>query len=187
MVNYKTNIWLVDSHTKSNRCYNDIDIFHQEHVLVFGTCFSVQSRVIRNRTDTIHLQYLRDFFYLFTAQAINNSRFSFMLFDKTDNIRFNIFSFCTYFIKQIRPVKRRLERIGVHHIQILQDVFLHFWRSRSCQSNHRNVAQLLYDGSQVSIFRTEIMSPFRDTVCFVYSHKRKRHASQELYVFFFSK
>ena len=96
-------------------------------------------------------------------------------FDEPDDVRFNIFSFCAYFIKQIRTVERCLESLGIDHIQVLQNVFLYFWRGRSRESDYGNISQLFDDGTEVSVFRAEIVSPFRNTVCFVNRHKRKRH------------
>ena len=41
MVNYKTNIRFINSHSKSDCCHNHIYIFHKKHILMFGSGFSI--------------------------------------------------------------------------------------------------------------------------------------------------
>ena len=41
VVDYKTYIGFIDTHTKGDGCYHHINLFHQEHILVFGACFGI--------------------------------------------------------------------------------------------------------------------------------------------------
>ena len=67
MVNYKTHVWLVDSHSKSNGCHDDIHIFHKKHVLVPRPCFCIQTCVVRNGADSVDLQNFGNRFNFFAA------------------------------------------------------------------------------------------------------------------------
>jgi len=59
------------------------------------------------------------------------------------------------------------------------------FRSRSRgKSYYRTYANLINNRSDTSIFRTEIMSPFRNTMGFIYRIKRHIHLFKKINVFF---
>ena len=139
VVDNKTYIRLVYPHTKSNGGHHHIYLLHQEHILIFGAGLCIKTCMIRNGTHPIYLEHLGQFFHSFAAQAIDDSRFSLILLHKTDDIRIYIFGFRTHLIKQIRPIERRLEHLGIRHSQVFDNVFLHLRRSSCCKANNRNI------------------------------------------------
>src|SRR5690606_29345330 len=84
VVDHKTYIWLVNAHSKSNGGYNYIYVFHQEHILMLHARLSVKAGVIGHGLDSIYLQRLGEFLNPFSAQAINNAAFAFILFYETN-------------------------------------------------------------------------------------------------------
>ena len=73
----------------------------------------------------------------------------------------------------------------MQHAQVLLNIMLHFWRSGGSQCYDRSLTNALYNGMDASILRTEIMSPFRDTVCLVHGIKRNLHTLQKVHILLF--
>ena len=115
MVDDKAHIGLIDAHTKGNGGHDHIHLFHQEHILILGTCFGIEPGMIGYSTHSIHLEYLGEFLDPFSAQTIDDSRLSLVLFYKTDDVRIHILGFGTHFVEQIGPVKRCLKHLGIRH------------------------------------------------------------------------
>jgi len=55
IVDNKANIGLINSHSKSDGSYHYVYFFHQEHILVLGTCLGIQACMVGNSGDPIHL------------------------------------------------------------------------------------------------------------------------------------
>ena len=68
---------------------------------------------------------------------------------------------------------------------IFLDIVLHFRSGCRRQSNQRTLADFIYDRTDTTIFRTEIMPPFRNTMCFVHCIKRNIDLAQKLHIFIF--
>src|SRR5690606_21638768 len=67
IMDYKTNVWFVNSHPKGNGSNDNIHIFHQKHILMLYAGFAVKSCVIGNSFYTVNLLRLRKFFHPFSA------------------------------------------------------------------------------------------------------------------------
>ena len=103
----KTNIGLVNTHTKGNGGHNYIAVFHQECILVGSPGFGVQTGMIRHGFNAVHFQHFGNFLYLFSAQAVDDAGFAISGLDKgeyffMDNI---LSAFGTNFIVKVGPVE----------------------------------------------------------------------------------
>ena len=56
VMDHKTHIRFIDTHTKGNSCHNNVDILHQELILSIRTCVRIQSCVIGGSLDIISTQ-----------------------------------------------------------------------------------------------------------------------------------
>ena len=91
-----------------------------------------------------------------------------MVFDKLHHLFIDILRFLPDFVVQVRAIKRGNENLRLVHAEVLLDVALHLGRGRGRQRNHRHfLAYLVNDGADAAVFRTEVVSPFRDTVCLI--------------------
>src|SRR5690606_39029143 len=165
VVDHKTHIGLVDSHTKGYGGHHDVHILHQEHVLVFGTGLGIKARVVGHRTDFVDLKDLCQFLHLFSAETIDDAGLSPMLFYKTDDVRIHILGLGPDLIKEVGPVERGLEDLGIDHPQVFDDVLLYLWGRRGGKADYRDsLPQTVDDSFDVAVLRPEIMAPFRYAV-----------------------
>ena len=105
-----------------------------------------------------------------------------MLLDKAYNILIYILGLGTYLVVQVRTVERTLELRGINDTQALLDIRTHLIRCRGSQGNNRCHTNLVDDRTDTTVFRTEVMSPFRDTVSLVNCIERDLHRFQELHI-----
>ena len=63
----ESHVRLVDTHSECDGGHDDVDLFGQKFVLVFGSDFSVHSRMVRDSFYSVDSQYLSEFFDLFAA------------------------------------------------------------------------------------------------------------------------
>ena len=185
VVNHKPYIRLVDSHTESDSCYNNVHFFHQEIILILSPRQRIHPGMIRTRIDTVCLKDFSKFLYFFPAKAIDNARFFRIVFDKLDNIPVNISGLRAYLIIKVRTVERRFENLSIYHSQIFLDIMLHLWCRCCGQRNQRSLSYFVDNRANPPVFRSEVMSPFRNTVSFVHCIERNFHRTQKFYIFFF--
>ena len=67
---------------------------------------------------------------------------------------------------------------------ILLDVMLHFRCSRRSQRYQRGFSYFIDNGTDAAILRTEVMTPFRNTMGFVHGIERNLHRFQKLHILF---
>jgi hypothetical protein len=88
-------------------------------------------------------------------------------------------------VEQVVAVERGDKGVLRRHIEVFQDVLLHFWSSRGRQGHDRHLAgDGVEHNADAAIFRAEIVAPFGDTVGFVDSHKRDVGVLEKLDVLF---
>ena len=184
IMNHKAHVRLVDTHTKRDGSYYHLDILLQKRVLIGVSRSRIHSRVIGTCLDTVGTEYLGQFFHLFAAQAINDTRFLRILLDELDDILVYIVGFRAYLVIQVRAVKRRLEFRSVCNTQTFLDIHLHFRSGRSGQRDDRCFPDFIDDRTDTTVFRTEIMSPFRNTMRLIHCIERNLHMFQEAYIIF---
>ena len=185
IVYYKTHVRLVNTHSESDRSHDHLTLFHQEGILMRTTRRRVQTGMVRLGRDTVHFQHLRQILYLLASQAIYNTALAFHAPDKTYQILIHIFRLRTYFVIQVRTVKTALEYSRIRHAQVLLNIFLHLRRCRCRQRDYRRLADTLYHTADLTVLRTEIMTPFRYTMCLIYRIERDLNALQKVHVLAF--
>ena len=179
-----THIRFVNTHTKSNGSYNHINFFHQEIILVLCSCSRIHSGMIGTGIDSVCLQDFSKFLHFLPAQAIDNAWLFGIVLNELDDVPVYICSLGAYLIIEIRAVERWLEHLRIHHTQILLDVMLHFRCSRRSQRYQRGFSYFIDNGTDAAILRTEVMTPFRNTMGFVHGIERNLHRFQKLHILF---
>lgn len=90
-----------------------------------------------------------------------------------------------YLIIKVRTVERRFENLSIYHSQIFLDIMLHLWCRCCGQRNQRSLSYFVDNRANPPVFRSEVMSPFRNTMSFVHCIERNFHRTQKFYIFFF--
>ena len=129
--------------------------------------------------NLIGTQDFGQFFHLFTTEAVNNAALARMLHDEADDIFVNILGLRANFVIQIRAVERTLEFRCIYHAQILLDIATNLISCRSSQGYDGSLAYLIDNGTDTPVFGTEVMTPFRDTMCLVNGIEGDLNARQE--------
>ena len=83
-MNYKSDIWFIDSHSERDGRYDHLDVFTQKLILPLRSCFAIDASVISNSFNVIFLEEFRQLFSCFSVRSINDSAFAFILTDKPD-------------------------------------------------------------------------------------------------------
>ena len=185
IVNHITHIRFVNTHTESNRGHDHIDFFHKEIILILCSCGRIHSGMIGTGINPICLKYLGKFLYFLPAQAIDDTRLFRIVLDELDNILIYVCSLRTYLIIKVRTIERRLEHLCFHHTQILLDIVLHLRCGGCSQCNERSFPDFIDNRTNTAIFRSEVMSPFRNTMGLIYGIERNLNRFQELHILFF--
>ena len=106
IVNDKTYVRLVNTHTEGNGRYNHFYLFHQEIVLILRACCRIHTCMVSAGVNAIRLQNFSKFFYLLPAQAVDNARLFRIVLDELDDIPIYIIGFRPYLIIEVRAVER---------------------------------------------------------------------------------
>ena len=104
VMQYKANIWFIDTHTKGNGCHNDIAILIEEGILVLHTFAGFQSRMIGQGIDAVHLQLLCKILYFLTRQTIDDDALALVRLEQFGNISVDV-AFGAYLVVEVRAVK----------------------------------------------------------------------------------
>ena len=114
IMNNKTDIRFIDTHSEGDSSNNDINTLHQKIILGLRTGSRIKTGMIRSRFDFIGFQYLCQFLYFLTGETIDNTTLSFVLTNKHDDLTIDILVLRAHLIIQVRAVKRTLEFFGIH-------------------------------------------------------------------------
>ena len=124
--------------------------------------------MISSRPDVVGFQYLSQFLHLLSRQTVDDAALSWVLFDETDDILVDLIGLGAHLIIEVRTVERTLELVSIQNAQVLLDIRTHLVGSCCRQGNDGCIANLIDDRTDTAILRTEVMTPFRDTVSLVY-------------------
>ena len=155
----KTHIGLVNTHTEGNGSHDNLDTLHQKIVLSLRAEGRLQSCMISSCPNIVGPEDLCEFLHFLTGETVDNTTLTRMLLNELDNILVHIFGLGTNLIIQVGTVKRALELVSIHDTQVFLDIRAHLVRSRSRQGYHGSIAYLINDGTNTTILRTEIVSP----------------------------
>ena len=174
----KAHIRLVDTHTECDGSNNDLTFFHQKSILVLASFLRIHTCMIWQSGDIVHLQNLRERLNLLARHTIYYTGFALHLLDEAHKILVDIFGLWTNFVIQVRTVERALEYGGITDLKILLNILLYFGSSSSGKGDNRCRADLLDKRADISVFGTEIVSPFGNTVRFIDSIEANFHSLQ---------
>ena len=121
--------------------------------------------------DVVCLQYGCQFLYLLSRQTVDDAALSRMLAYELDDILVHILRLRPYFIIKVGAIERALELLGIDDAEVFLYVGTHLVGGCRRERDDRRIAYLIYDGSDASVFWTEVMSPLRDTVSLIDSIK----------------
>ena len=79
-------IGLVDTHTKSDGCDDDINSLVEEGILVVGTGLGIHTSVISQGLDAVGYEQFGQLLDLLTAQAVDNAALAVVLLDKANDV-----------------------------------------------------------------------------------------------------
>ena len=184
-MHHKAHIWLVNTHTKCDSRHYHLHFLHQERILIGASGRSIHARMVCQRRYIIHAQSLCQLLHGLAAQTIHNTRFAIHTADIANQIFIHIVCLLTYFVIQIRTIKRRLKHRRIHHIQVLLDIALHLRCCSRGQCNDWCLTNTLHDGVNPAILWTEIVSPLRDTMRFIHGIERDLYIFQEVHILIF--
>ena len=184
VVDDEAHVGLVDAHAEGDGGHDDVNLFHQELVLVFLAGLAVQSGMVRQRLDAVDSKGLGQFLHFLAAEAVHDARLVRVLLDVFDDVLDDILGFRAYFIVQVRAVERRLEDLRVHDFEVLHDVVLHLHRGCGSQGDDGQVvANGIDDGAQSAVFGPEVVAPFRDAVRLVDGDEGNLQRAQKFHGF----
>ena len=182
VVHHVAHIALVDAHTEGYRCTHYIYIVIDEFLLHLITLSGRQSGMISLGTHTFLLQFHGYSLSGLSAHTVYNATLIAMTGNegkqKAQLVLRRISS--AYIKRKVRTVEGRnknlwIARLVFFQTQLLHNIFLGYLVSSSRKGSDWYFREKLFDSAQLRIFRTEIMSPLRDTMCLVYS----KHANLE--------
>ena len=108
-----------------------------------------------------------------------------MVLNKLNHLFINIFCLFADFVIEVRTVEGGDKDLRFVHTEVFLDITLHFRSGCSSQCNDRNIlANLLDNLADVSVFRTEVVTPFRNTVCLVNRIERDVDILEKVHVLF---
>ena len=175
----EAHVRLVDSHAEGDGGHNYVHLLGEEFVLVVGTGFGIQSRVVGERLDAVDFQQGSHLLHLLPAQAVDDAGPSRILLDIPDDVLLG-FDLVAHLVKQVGPVERRLEHPRIRNGEVFHDIALHLRGGRGGEGDDGRVTDLVDEVADPPVFRTEIVSPFRDTVGLIYRIERNLDFLEQL-------
>ena len=108
-----------------------------------------------------------------------------ILSNEFNNLFVYVFCLISYLIIKVRTVERTLKLCCIDNTEIFLYITSHLVSSSSSKGNNGSIAYLVDDWSYSSVFRTEIMSPFRDAMSLINGIKRYLYSLEKVNIFFF--
>ena len=91
-------------------------------------------------------------------------------------------------VVEVGAVEGVNEYVGFVQCKVLYNIILHLWGGRGCKGDDGQVGIYHIDHvAELAVFRPEIVSPFRDTVRFIYGNKGDIEVGEESNVFLLGK
>ena len=181
-MNHKPHVGLVDTHTEGDGSHDDVDILHQEVILRLGTGGGIKTSMIGRGLDIIGAQDGSQLLHLLTRETVDDAALAGVLFDEIDDILIHILRLLAHLIIEVRTVEGAFELHRVEDAEVFLDVGTHLIGSRSRQCDDRCSTYLVDDRADTTVFRSEVMTPFRDTMGFVDGVEGDLHRLKELHV-----
>src|SRR5690606_9033802 len=107
IMNYKTNVWLIDSHPEGDGGNDHLYILAEELILPLGPQLAVETCVVSNGLDSIRSKYLRKFFCCLPVECVNDPALRLHRLDETHNafIGLTLLDLRLNFVIEIRTIE----------------------------------------------------------------------------------
>ena len=179
-MHYETHVRFVDTHTESDGCHDDLHFLHEEGILVGRTRGSIHSGVVGTSRDAVYLEHLRQIFHFLARETIYYTALTLHAPDVANEVFVHIFRLRPYFVVEVGTVEAGLENGGIHHVEVLLDILLHFRRSCRCERDNRCLADTLNHRPDLAVLGAEIVSPLRDTMRLINGVEGNLHSFQKI-------
>ena len=80
----ETHVGLVDTHAEGDGGNDDVDLFHEELVLILGTRLGVEASMVRQSFYSVDNQQFRKVLHTLTGKAVDDATFAAILLDELD-------------------------------------------------------------------------------------------------------
>ena len=181
-MDHEAHIRLVDTHTKGNGSHNHVDALHEEIILRGRTCSTIQSCMIGSSLDLVGTKHCRQLLHLLPGETIDDAALARILTDELHDLLVNLLRLRSYLIIQVRTVERALELHRIEDAQTLLDICAYLIRGSGCEGDDRCFSDFIDDRTDTTVFRTEIMSPLRNTVRLVNGIEADLACFQEVHI-----
>jgi hypothetical protein len=169
MVNHKTDIRLVNTHSESDSCNNHpYFIVHPTFLNVLFLIFGNISMVI-GCLETLLIEFQADFLAFFSGKTIDYSCLIFMPMKDLFNLLQNVLSFGFNFVIKIRSVERGSEEVAIVYTQPTDYILFDNFSHSGSQRQNRSLGKPFLNGRQIFILDSKLLSPSGDTMHFIYN------------------
>ncbi len=146
-----------------------------------GALGSVHAGMVGERLDAVHHEGLGDLLHFLAAEAIDDAAAAGVLFHEADDLAGHVL-LGSDLIVEVGPVEGILVGGGLGDIEVLEDVLLHLFGGRGGERDHGHALDLIEDGPQPAVFRSEVMPPFTDAMGLVDGEEADLYIGEELHV-----
>ena len=177
-------VGLVDAHAEGDGGHDDVDALHEEVVLCGGAFGRFHAGVVGSGVDVVGAQHLCQLFHAPAAQTIDDAALAFVLEHEAGDVLVHVLRLRAYLVVEVGTVERAAELCGVGDAEVLLDVGPHLVGGGGCEGDDGRLPYLVGQGTYVAVLGTEVVTPFRDAMCFVDSIEGYLRLGQEADVLF---
>ena len=162
----KSDIGFIDSHSKGDGRHNDLNIFADKVFLVPPALDIREPGMIGFYGKACFGQGFCEIIHLFSSQAVNDPRLIGELFDEFGGLQDRI-CFWRNLEEKIYSVEAGNKGVAGFKIETDLNILLNPRGSRCGQGYTNGLGELLSNFNELTVLRPEIMPPFRDAVSFI--------------------
>ncbi len=173
VVDHQPHVGLIDAHAESIGAYHHALQVHLPLFLLAAAAVMAQARMVKICRYIVVVEPQAQLLGRLSAVYIHDGAAGHLL-QYLQQLAFFVSCF-SHGQRQLRPQKTPLEGVGALQVQLLNDVFLHPWRSRSGKGYAGRIGQELLKRRYFQVRGPEIVAPLRDTVRLVYCQQVYLH------------
>ena len=178
-MNHAADVAAIDSHPERNRRHHHVDFLGGEAILRAPALVRFHPGVIRSRAHALRREVSRNLLGVFSADAVNDRRLTFMPPDRLRDLRVHV-QLRTHAVKQIGAIERSDQHRRIDEPKLLDDVATHaLGRGRRVGVDAR-VRKARLEFRESAIFRPEVVPPLADTVSLVDREARNLKARDKI-------
>lgn len=163
----KAYVGFVDAHAEGDGGDDDVDFFFEEGVLVVAAGLGVHAGVVGAGFDVVGFEDGGELFYFFAGQAVDYAALAGVVFDEFYDVLVDVVCLGPYFVVEVGAIERGGEFGGVCHAEVFLYVGFYLGGGGGGEGDDGRAAYLVNRGTDVAVFGTEVVAPFRYAVGFV--------------------